>query len=542
MRSSVDTMISNDQPSEGNSVYVRDFDGMFTRVGEGPIPPSPEGFSSIVRVLGASDDLSHLVIGGFTLWSGLEYVGVGEAAVLRHENLDNDGVTLPGGSTCHDGISRDGRVEVFTAPCGGRVWARISGMTTVAVSDSECTRGPLEPGGVCNALAPANYAGAAVDGSRVFFTTAQQLVNGDTDSTPDLYACDILPGTPAPVGAANHCASLTEVSGVASGANVQSVVKVSADGSRVYFVAEGAVLAGNPGANDETAVAGNHNLYVWTKNAAHPEGQTEFVGAIDANGVTGAQTTADGRYLVFSTTSSLVSSGPGADTDGRADIYRFDAESETMQRVSTSISGTGGNDPGFDAISPQSQRGSVPSQTSADGSMVVFATAEALSPQDTDGVTDVYLWHDGRVSLISRGGGQEPWIDASGQDIYFVTDRPLTAADRDVNVDIYDARIGGGFDPSRPTPCSGDACQGTPSAPPASGTPSSETLQGAGNLPQAAVKATSQPTSKPLTRRQKLARALKACRKKAKHKRVACEGQARKRYGLANKSARRSHR
>jgi hypothetical protein len=534
MRSLVRTMAANDRPGDGNRVYVRDFDGTFTRVGNGPIPPSPEGFAGIVEVLQASDDLSHLVIGGFVLWSGLEYVGVGEAAVLRYVNVDNDGVTLPGGSTCHDRMSRDGRVEVFTAPCGGRVWARIGGTTTVAVSGSECTRGPLDPGGVCNALAPANYAGAAADGSRVFFTTAQQLVNGDTDSTPDLYACDIPPGTPAPVGTANPCGSLTEVSGAASRANVQSVINVSEDGSRVYFIAEGAALAGNPGANDETAVAGNHNLYVWTKNAAHPDGQTTFVAAIDGNGIKGAQTTADGRYLMFSTTSPLVSTGPGADTDGRADIYRYDAESQTMQRVSTSVTGSGGNDPGFDVDPLQTTM-------SADGSMIGFQTAEALSPKDTDGVPDVYLWHDGRVSLISHGGGQSPRIDASGQNLYFVTDRPLSTADRDVNVDIYDARVGGGFDLSRPARCSGEACQGQPSTPPApAGAPGSQTLQGTGNPPQTAPAPPAK--AKPLTRQQKLAKALKQCRKKPKHKRAACERQARKRYAPVKASARRSHR
>ena len=33
--------------------------------------------------------------------------------------------------------------------------------------------------GVCNGVSPATYAGGAADGSRVFFTTSQQLVNGE---------------------------------------------------------------------------------------------------------------------------------------------------------------------------------------------------------------------------------------------------------------------------------------------------------------------------------------------------------------------------
>jgi hypothetical protein len=541
-RSSVDAMTPlSDPDEEGQGFYIRDFNGTFTRVGTGPVP-NPEG-GLVVRILNASDDLSHLTFGGQVIWAGVEYVGVGEAAELRHVNVDNNGVTVPNDS-CSDVISGDGRVLVFSSGCHStgieHVWARL-GETTVAVSGSECTRGPLDLGGVCNGPAAAKYVGAAHDGSRVFFTTAQQLVNGDTDSTADLYECEIPTGTPAPVGTANPCASLTEVSGAASGANVEGVVAVSRDGSHVYFVAEGAVLAENPGANDETAVAGNHNLYVWTKDAAHPARTTTFVARLNSNDISSAQTTTDGRDFVFLTATSLVDSGPGADTDGRTDMYRYDAESQTMQRVSTSITGGGANDQEFDVFFQNADRGSIPDEISADGSMIVFATAEALSPQDTDGVTDVYLWHDGRVSLISHGGGERPWIDASGQNIYFVTNQPLTAADRDVNADIYDARVDGGFDLSSPARCAGEACQGPSSTPPAStGAPASEAVQGAGNLPPAP--APTKPKSKPLTRQQKLAKALKRCRKKPKHKRLACERQARKRYAPPSKSARRSHR
>ena len=85
----------------------------------------------------------------------------------------------------------------------------MAGTATVAVSGSECTRTAGDPGGACNSISAAGYAGAAKDGSRVFFTTRQQLVNGDTDNSNDLYACDIPPGSPPPVGAANPCASLT---------------------------------------------------------------------------------------------------------------------------------------------------------------------------------------------------------------------------------------------------------------------------------------------------------------------------------------------
>jgi hypothetical protein len=454
LRSSVMAVEPRDQSGDGNGFYVRDFDGTFTRVGQGPAP-----YAGVLLVSVASDDLSHVVFGDW------EYTGVGGAAVLRRVPVDNNGAPVPG-TSCPGGISGDGRVVVFFSGCDGmqaqRVWARVGGTATVAVSGSECTRGSSDPRGMCNALSSAQYVGGSVDGSRLFITTDQQLVNADTDSTTDLYACDI-PGSLAPVGVANPCAALTEVSGGSDGARVESVVTVSEDGSRAYFMAKGA-LAGNPGIDGVTAVSGEDNLYSWVKDAAHPTGTTRFVTRLDSSGVAGAQATKDGRYLVFSTTTKLVSSGPGKDEDERADMYRYDAESETMLRLSTSVTGVGGN-AGSDAASRRSSRRSA-SNVSADGSMVVFETDEALSPDDTDGVADVYLWREGRVSLISRGGGQLPWISSTGDDIFFVTSQRLTAADGDVNVDIYDARVGGGFDLTQPVPCSRDACQGPASAPP----------------------------------------------------------------------------
>ena len=56
-----------------------------------------------------------------------------------------------------------------------------------------------------------------------------------------------------------------------------------------------------------------------------------------------------------------------------------------------------------------------------------------------------------------------------------------------------------------------------------------------------AVSITGCPKVKSLTRAQKLAAALKACRKKAKGKRAACEKAARKKYGAAKKASRASH-
>jgi hypothetical protein len=316
------------------------------------------------------------------------------------------------------------------------------------------------------------------DGSRVFFTSTQQLVNGDTDETKDIYACDIPSGNPAPTSdKANHCAAFRQVSGAQSGAAVESVNRTSENGATVLFTATG-VLTDHKSALGEKALAGDHNLYAWRTDAAHPDGQTTFVGRLDGDDVNDAQATPDGRYLAFTTTTQLLET----DTDNARDIYRYDADTGQLTRASTNVLGVAGNGDGFDTyidsyrLEPEHNPTTV---ISDDGQRIVFTTAEALSAADGNEESDVYLWTPARVSLISTGSsGFAPrdragninspyaYITGSGQDIYFGSSQQLTPADGDDSADIYDARVGGGFSFAQATSCSGEACQpGAPDPP-----------------------------------------------------------------------------
>jgi hypothetical protein len=148
------------------------------------------------------------------------------------------------------------------------------------------------------------------------------------------------------------------------------------------------------------------------------------------------------------------------------------------------------------------------------------------------------------VALISSAtSAQESvFLDASesGGDVFFLTSGQLVPLDTDTGLDVYDARVDGGF-PAEPPPgppvCEGDACQGTPTPQPVFGTPASVTFNGSGNLTPVTAPVVK---PKPLTNAQKLAKALKACRKRHnKHKRLSCEKQARKKYGRKSSSQRR---
>ena len=68
----------------------------------------------------------------------------------------------------------------------------------------------------------------------------------------------------------------------------------------------------------------------------------------------------------------------------------------------------------------------------------------------------------GRASAVELLG-----TDSTGANVFFYTEDQLVPQDTDTQLDLYDARIGGGFPYSPPTAkCDSDACQGTPSLPP----------------------------------------------------------------------------
>ncbi len=130
----------------------------------------------------------------------------------------------------------------------------------------------------------------------------------------------------------------------------------------------------------------------------------------------------------------------------------------------------------------------------------------------------------------------------SGDDAFFLTNQQLVSSDRDGNFDIYDAHVCGEGSPciapppSPASPCGDEtSCRNGSSTAQSYGSAQSETLTtpsvvGQGVLPFKK----SAPASRPLTRAQKLSRALANCRKRYKHskrRRAACERVAHKQFG-----------
>jgi Tol biopolymer transport system component len=317
----------------------------------------------------------------------------------------------------------------------------------------------------------------------------------------------------------------------------------------VYFIAPG-VLTTLPNALGQTASLGEKNLYGYdTEN-----GETKFVAALSPQdsiemgllGKQGAQVTPDGRYLIFDTYAHLV----GDDANAGQAVYRYDFNTGELTWISHGAAGVSPTEEGMNAtVAIKPSTSALPSANDAnraiaeDGSYVVFSTSERLQASDVNGAPNVYLWHDGAVSMISDGhdpaGASYPVISASGADVFFETREQLVGQDTDTLADIYDARIGGGFPAPTPEPsCSGESCQGTPSGPHSLGGSGTSSFTGGGNLTpgSTAFPPPEEPKAKPLTRAQKLAKALKQCKKdKSKKKRTSCEKEARKKYGPVKK-------
>jgi DNA-binding beta-propeller fold protein YncE len=156
----------------------------------------------------------------------------------------------------------------------------------------------------------------------------------------------------------------------------------------------------------------------------------------------------------------------------------------------------------------------------------------------------------GCVSLISAGTSpqESAFLDASegGNDAFFLTAAQLVAQDTDNSLDVYDARVCGTAESGPclpvkappPPSCGGEECR--PAAPqqPSFGPAPTSTYSGPGNTAKQQVSSSKATVSKPktLTRAEKLAVALKACRKlRRKARRQACERQARKAYAVRKK-------
>jgi hypothetical protein len=619
---------SPEQPNDQEAdLYLRTASGTFMAIGP---TQAVAGETAEVEYAGASRSLSNVLFtvnaseeSGAYLWPGdttfsyadaipslYEYSGTGNSepvlvGVRNQGRLEGSphvnegaelvsecGTSLGSDASAYNAVSASGATVFFTAigridvegkacelppgrvaPAGDELYARIGGSETVAISEPSPQ--------ACQAcetssVSSAEFQGASEDGSKVFFTSAQELLAGA--SGENLYEYEINRRVNARDEVEYFCPErpsgcITLISSGVSPSNVKGVARISEDGSHVYFVAGGALTGAN--AEGRAPVKGADNFYVYDTLT----GATRFIGTLASadqvlwgkDRFRPAESTPNGEFLVFTSSADLTA----GDTSTVAQAFEYDAGTEQLRRVSV---GEGGYDDdgnvteasdaagiGTEWTLPvylsdtESTKRAAARALSADGSRVFFESADALTPQAPPGLpNNVYEWEregtgscatgnaEGCVYLISDGRDDSTTFagasvrlvatDASGDDAFFTTTDQLVPRDTDTQLDVYDARVEGGFiEPHAPPECEGSACQD-----PLDLTPPAGSIQTATDEDEAPLTALAKPATKPPppTRAQQLAKALKRCRAtRSRTRRQACDAAARKRYGSRAKKS-----
>jgi hypothetical protein len=363
-------------------------------------------------------------------------------------------------------VSDDGSRIFFKT--GGQLYLRENGSITKQVS-APAAGAPAE------AEQPAQFEFASVDGSNAFFCSSQRLT-ADSTAIPgesrDLYRYQVESGeltdltvTDDPQGA--HCS--------------QNVLGGADDGSRLYFMTDSKLTADAP-ANQEGER--DFKIYLWHDDGT-PNGALTFVANVPelhsnsdaglggAQGGSGARVSQDGRWLAFSW---------GGEADDLWQVWRYDATTKELVCASCNPDGIthsvlhrsyseGEQNPQFSERLPRNL---------LDDGRLFFESRDALVPQDINEDWDVYEYANGQRHLISSGtdGSGRPYdhnnpslrvyfgdASADGTDVYFETRAQLVPGDNDELVDLYDARVDGGFKSELAPPppnCDGEACKPPP--------------------------------------------------------------------------------
>jgi hypothetical protein len=230
----------------------------------------------------------------------------------------------------------------------------------------------------------------------------------------------------------------------------------------------------------------SRTLFVWHEGVTTQIATSDGAPTFDSYGVFPSP---NGRYFGFTT--AFLKDPPGGYDNSNAgacakepntgvldaggfcrEVYVYDAQEQAL--ICASCPADGSRSTGYvhmGAKTPELSRHHQPFVN--DKGQVFFDTPTSLVAADSNGRRDVYEYQDGEVRLISPGSGdfEAALADASadGDDVFFATDQGLVGQDIDGELDLYDARIGGGFasqgGPATAGTCAGSDCRG-PAPPP----------------------------------------------------------------------------
>ncbi len=437
----------SEAPAGYQDYYLREggaYTALLGNANAGFLALDPKDFD--LHLAGTSPDLGHPVLSTCAaLTATATEVPEGEGCDAGEQNLylysSGSGLSLlnlkPGDTTGTPGAALAGQAGSISAD-GSRVYFSLEGNLYLRAA-GQTKQADQDAGG------GGAFETASADGSVAFFSKGEHLWRylSATDTATDI--------TPS--------------------GGVKGVLGASSAGDRVYFQDASALKLWSSGSTTTVAPGAG---------AALPSNWPPSTGT--------ARVFADATKLLFGSKERLTGYDNTDLNSGEADAELFLYDTSGAGALTClSCNPTNGR-----PIGPSSIPGSRPNGTavgstnsykprvlSASGRRVFFESRDALALSDTNNDWDVYEWEaqgegscnraGGCLSLISDGksAGGATLIDGSadGSDTFFLTAGSLAKADPGA-IDLYDARVGGGFpEPPPPIICEGDACQPLPSPP-----------------------------------------------------------------------------
>ncbi len=316
-------------------------------------------------------------------------------------SLSSGGVEANG--ACDEpSISSDGRYVAFSSSATTLVGGDVNSQRDVFLRDlhsNQTTLVSVSTGGV-QANEDIYNPQISADGNYIVYeSSASTLVADDTNSNTDVFLYD------------RQLAQTTRVSlayNGAQGSDSSSYPFISDDGRYVAFQSWNSFVVGDSNNAVDVFVVDRQAGQISLASVTNEEGQS--------NGGSGYPSlTADGRYVVFSSSATNLVSG---DTNANSDIFVRDCQAGTTQRVSVSSAGAQANDYSGSA------------RIASAGRYVVFdSPATNLVSGDGNAKDDIFLrdLQSGTTSRLSiTSAGEEannnsgyPAISADGAQVAF---------------------------------------------------------------------------------------------------------------------------